>query len=142
MGNDKYSIINIQYNIQINMDRLQAIELLHQYVKSPNMINHCLASEAVMRALAKKLGRDEEKWALAGLLHDLDVENVNNDMYIHGKETARILSELNVDEEIIDAIRMHNEIFSRGEAQQRIPICTCCWRNHYRIDRCHYIGLS
>lgn len=62
-----------------------------------------------MRALAIRLGKDEEKWALAGLLHDLDVESVNNDMYTHGKETARILSELNVDEEIIDAIRMHNE---------------------------------
>ena len=100
------------------MERLQALELLQKYVKSPNMINHCLASEVVMKALAEKLGRDKEKWALAGLLHDLDVEKVNNDMYIHGKETARILSEVNVDEEIIDAIRMHNEA-SAGEKRSK-----------------------
>lgn len=100
------------------MDRQKALGLLHEYVKSPNMINHCLASEAVLRALAVKLGRDEEKWGLAGLLHDLDVESVNNDMYIHGKETARILSELKVDEEIIDAIRMHNEA-SAGENRNK-----------------------
>lgn len=55
---------------------------------------------------------------MAGLLHDLDVESVNNDMFIHGKETARILSELNVDSEIIDAIRMHNES-SSGEKRSK-----------------------
>lgn len=93
----------------MNLTREQAIDLLNRYIKSPNMINHCLASEAVLKALAQKLGRDEEKWALAGLLHDLDVEKVDGDMYIHGKETARILSEMNVDDDVIDAIRMHNE---------------------------------
>ncbi len=100
------------------MNRSNAIELLNEYVKSPNMLNHCYASEVVMKALAGRLGRDEDKWGLAGLLHDLDVELVNNDMYIHGKETARILSELNVDCEIIDAIRMHNET-SAGEKRSK-----------------------
>ncbi len=82
------------------------------------MINHYLASEAVMRALARRLGRDEDKWGLAGLLHDLDVEMVNGDMTIHGKETARILEEKGVDPEIIDAIRMHNES-SSGEKRSK-----------------------
>ena len=100
------------------MDRTQAIILLNQYIKSPNMLNHCYASEAVLQALARRLGRDEEKWGLAGLLHDLDVELVNADMYIHGKETARILAEFNVDPEIVDAIRMHNET-SAGEKRSK-----------------------
>jgi uncharacterized protein len=91
------------------MEHQQAFELLHQYIKLPNMLNHCLASEAVMRELAKRFGRDEEKWGLAGLLHDLDVELVKGDMYTHGKETARILAEKGVDPDVIDAIRMHNE---------------------------------
>lgn len=100
------------------MTRSEAIKLLHQYIKSPNMLNHCYASEAVMRGIAKQLGRDEDKWGLAGLLHDLDVEIVNADMYVHGKETARILTELNMDLEIVDAIRMHNE-FSAGEKRSK-----------------------
>lgn len=100
------------------MNRDQAIELLHKFIKSKNMLNHSYASEAVMRALAKRLGRDEGKWGLAGLLHDLDVELVKADMYIHGKETARILTELNVDPEIVDAIRMHNET-SAGEKRSK-----------------------
>lgn len=100
------------------MNRLQAIELLQQNIKSQNMLNHCYASEAVMQGLAKRLGRDEEKWGLAGLLHDLDVELVNNDMYVHGKETARILTELRVDPDVVDAIRMHNES-SAGEKRSK-----------------------
>lgn len=90
------------------MNREQALELLHEYIENPKMINHCLASEAVLKALAKHLGRDEEKWGLAGLLHDLDVEKV--DAKTHGLETARILEEKGVDAEIIDAIKMHNEM--------------------------------
>jgi putative nucleotidyltransferase with HDIG domain len=100
------------------MERQQAIELLHQYIKSPNMINHCFASEAVMRELAIHLGRDRDRWSLAGLLHDLDVELVKGDMYLHGRETARILSEISVDFEVIDAIRMHNES-SSGEKRSK-----------------------
>ena len=91
------------------MKRDQAIKLLHSHIKNGRMLNHCYASEAVMRAMATRLGQDEEKWGLAGLLHDLDVELVNADPKIHGLETARILAEYGVDVEIVDAIRMHNE---------------------------------
>lgn len=91
------------------MERTQALELLKQYVKNDKMIAHCLASEAVMRALALHMGQDPEKWGLAGLLHDLDVEITNADMLTHGMETVRILREHKVDEEIIEAIMLHNE---------------------------------
>lgn len=91
------------------MSRAEAIDLLHQHIKNENLRKHCYASEAVMRALAEKLGEDADKWGLAGLLHDLDVEMVNADPNIHGLETAKILEEKGIDPEIIDAIKMHNE---------------------------------
>jgi uncharacterized protein len=94
------------------MTRQEAVELLQTYVKNERMLNHCYATEAVMRALARKLGGNEEQWATAGLLHDLDVEITNADLKVHGKETERILRERGVDEEIIDAIVMHNETFT------------------------------
>lgn len=90
--------------------RQQALELLHKYIKNQRMIFHSLASEAVMRAMAHRLGRDEEKWGMAGLLHDLDVEITNADPKIHGLETARMLAELGVDDDIIEAIKLHNEM--------------------------------
>jgi len=91
------------------MRREDALDLLRQHIRNDKMISHCLASEAVMRALARRLGRDEEKWGLAGLLHDLDVELCNADLNVHCLETERILKEKGLDPEIIDAIKMHNE---------------------------------
>jgi len=91
------------------MTRDEAVALLAQYVKNENMIRHSLASEAVLRALAKRLNRDEEQWGLAGLLHDIDIEVVGGDLSVHGREGEKILSERNVDPEIVEAVRMHNE---------------------------------
>ena len=55
----------------MELNREIAIALLRQHVKNEKMIFHCLASEAVLKGIARKLGRDEEKWGMAGLLHDL-----------------------------------------------------------------------
>ena len=95
------------------LPRHQAIELLYQHIKNERMIFHSLASEAVMRAIARKLGRDEEQWGQAGLLHDLDVEITNADPLVHGLETARMLTEMGVDPELVEAIRLHNEMAAK-----------------------------
>ena len=79
------------------------------------MIKHCLASEAVLKALAKELEEDEEKWSLAGLLHDIDVEITNADLSIHTREAANILRNEGIDEELIEAVRLHNEEAHPGE---------------------------
>jgi uncharacterized protein len=94
------------------MNRTEALDLLHLYIKNEKMIFHCLASEAVMRGLARHLGRDKEKWGLAGLLHDLDVEITHAEPMIHGTQTEVLLKDYHVDPEILDAIRMHNECSS------------------------------
>jgi len=92
-----------------NGTRQEALQWLREYVRNENLIKHCLATEAVMTALAERLGENKEKWGLAGLLHDLDVEIVDHDLSRHTLETERILKEKGVDEEIILAIKMHNE---------------------------------
>ncbi len=97
------------------MERNQALTLLREYVKSEKMIAHCLASEAVMRAMAERLGEDMEKWGLAGLLHDLDVEFTAHDMTLHAMETARLLRENGIDEDIVEAVMLHNEDAAHGK---------------------------
>ena len=92
------------------MTRDEALDLLQQYIKNEKMIYHCLSSEAVLRALAKKLGRDEKKWALAGLLHDIDVEVNNADPQTHSLKARELLADFDLDEDILDAISMHNEM--------------------------------
>ena len=97
------------------MNRTEAFKVLNSYVKNEKMIFHSLASEAVLRGLARHLGRDEEKWSLAGLLHDLDVEVTNAEATIHGTQTEALLKDYDIDPDILDAIRMHNEWSSGKE---------------------------
>ncbi len=68
----------------IGIERSRALELLNKHIKNPNMIKHSLASEAVLATLAEHLGEEPGKWAMAGLLHDLDVEITNADLNVHG----------------------------------------------------------
>jgi len=86
-----------------------ALDRLHQNVKHEKTIIHCLASEAVMRAIAKRLEEDEERWGLVGLLHDIDVEVTNADPKVHALKAEELLTEFGFDDEMIDAIRMHND---------------------------------
>ena len=95
--------------------REKALELLKKYVKNERMLNHSYASEAVLRALAEKTGNDVEKWGIAGLLHDIDVEITGANPKTHGTEAIQILQKEGIDEEIIDAVSMHNEESSGRE---------------------------
>lgn len=94
------------------LEREKALELLHYHVKNERMIAHSLSSEVVMRALAKRLGKDIEKWGLTGLLHDLDVEFTNGDATTHGLVAAEWLLGMGIDADVADAIKMHNEAAS------------------------------
>ncbi len=91
------------------MTRDEADALLKAHVKNERMLDHSYASEAVLRALAGRLGRDVEKWGLAGLLHDIDIEAVGGDLTYHGSEAEKILTTAGIDPEIVDAVKMHNE---------------------------------
>jgi putative nucleotidyltransferase with HDIG domain len=68
-----------------------------------------LATEAIMRALARCLDEDEEVWRLTGLLHDIDVELTEGDMNAHSKLGADLARELGASEEMAHAIICHNE---------------------------------
>jgi len=88
------------------ISREEAFELLKATEKEPNLINHALESEAVMRGLARKLGRDEELWGVTGLLHDLDYTLTKDDESRHGLDTASMLNG-KLPAEALDAIRRH-----------------------------------
>ena len=94
--------------------REEAVQILEENVKAENMRKHCYASEAVLRALAKRLGKDENEWGIAGLLHDIDVEITNADPLTHGPYAKKLLNG-KVTNEMLDAIVMHNEIATGKE---------------------------
>jgi putative nucleotidyltransferase with HDIG domain len=91
------------------INRNEVLDSVQTNVQDKNMVRHMLATEAIMRALAKKLGEDEEEWGLTGLLHDIDVELVEGDMNSHSKLGADIARELGANETMAHAILCHNE---------------------------------
>jgi len=91
------------------MEREKLLNLLKENLKNPNLIKHSLAVEAGMRALARYFGEDEEKWAIAGLLHDIDYEKTKGDPNLHSKVGSQILREMGFDQEICNAVLTHNE---------------------------------
>ncbi len=90
------------------MDRSQALALLREHCPDQRLQRHCLASEAVLKALARRLGHDEELWGLAGLLHDLDYDETAQDMARHGLVSAEVLAPLGLPAEALGAIKAHN----------------------------------
>ena len=98
------------------IERDEALALVQEHVKSQNLINHSLAAEVVLRAMAERLGEDVEKWGLAGLLHDLDVE-LEPELATHTTRTVAILQEKGVSAEIVEAIKLHNLEAHPGEVR-------------------------
>ena len=89
------------------MTRDEALALMRERVQEPNLQNHMLAAEAVMRSLALRFGEDTEVWGLAGLVHDLDYNETVNDFPRHGFVTADILRDLDVPTEVLNAVVSH-----------------------------------
>lgn len=92
------------------MDRETGLQQVNDRVKNPNLVNHMLAVEAVMKGLAKRLNEDEEKWGICGLIHDIDYEETAEIPEKHSLVAEEILKELGYPEDVIYAVKVHNEI--------------------------------
>jgi putative nucleotidyltransferase with HDIG domain len=88
------------------MDRGQAWEIVCEFVKSDSLRRHALAVETCVTAYARKLGEDEQKWALAALLHDFDWE-IHPAAPDHPMKGEPLLAARGVDQEIRRAILSH-----------------------------------
>ena len=112
--------------IRSAMDRHQALDLLESHMRADNLKKHCLATEAVMRALAERLDEPVELWGIAGLLHDLDYEETAENPSEHGLKTAAILADSDLPAEVISAIKAHNAEVLGLERQSRLDFALTC----------------
>lgn len=94
------------YLVCLMPTRNDAWELLCEYTKGDSLRKHALAVEAVMTAYARRLGEDEQKWALVGMLHDFDYEMYPN-APDHPLKGSEILRERGYSEELRRAILGH-----------------------------------
>jgi predicted hydrolase (HD superfamily) len=84
--------------------REEALQLLKKYNQSDSLVKHAYAVEGVMRYMARKRGKDEEKWGIIGLIHDLDYEKYPEQ---HCLKTEEILRDHQWPEEYIRAVVSH-----------------------------------
>jgi len=88
------------------MTRDEALAIVREHVKNNNLVRHMLAVEAAMAAYAKKLKQDEQRWRIAGLLHDFDWE-IHPSLEEHPQQGAEILRSRGVDEDMIQTVLSH-----------------------------------
>ena len=88
------------------MNRADALEIVKEYIKNNNLINHMFSVEAAMRFYADSLNQDVEKWGITGLLHDFDWE-IHPTLEEHPMAGATILRSKSVPEDVIRAILSH-----------------------------------
>ncbi|HLJ96304.1 MAG TPA: HDIG domain-containing protein [Gemmataceae bacterium] len=88
------------------MNRAEALALVQEYTQDPSLLKHMWAVEAAMRAYARKMGEDEERWGIVGLLHDFDYERWPNPPD-HPLRGAEILRQRGYPEDVIYAIKSH-----------------------------------
>lgn len=91
------------------MTRDECVQMVTEHCSNRNLFKHMLATEAVMRRLAERLGEDSEAWARAGLVHDLDYDETADDPSRHGLVSGEKLVELGFSEEIVHAVKAHNQ---------------------------------
>lgn len=90
------------------MNRTEAKELLKEYLSDENLTKHCLAVGAIMKRLAQHFDKDQEKWEIAGILHDIDYEQTKDDPEEHSLKGAEILKKEGFSNEICHAVKAHN----------------------------------
>ena len=92
--------------MEANITREQALALLREYNEEPFHIQHALTVEGVLRWYARELGygADEEFWALAGLLHDIDFERWPEE---HCRKAPELLEKGGCSPELIHAVCSH-----------------------------------
>jgi putative nucleotidyltransferase with HDIG domain len=89
--------------------REDAWQLLCEWTESDSLRKHALAVEAAMRAYARHWGDDEERYAVTGLVHDLDYERHPDLETGHPRVALEELRRREYPDEILDAVAGHAE---------------------------------
>ncbi|MGQ0643522.1 MAG: HD domain-containing protein [Gemmatimonadaceae bacterium] len=91
--------------------RAETLALVREWTESDSLRKHMLAVEAAMRAYAVKFREDEDRWGLAGLVHDFDYERFPNVEHHptegHPSHGVGVLRERGYPEDVLRAVLGH-----------------------------------
>lgn len=107
------------------ISREDALTLLAEHGVKAHLLQHSMASEAVLRGLAEHFGEDADLWSRTGLLHDLDYPATESCPERHGLDAAEILAG-QLPEEALQAIRAHNGECNGTPVQTRFDVALRC----------------
>jgi len=108
--------------------RAEAEALLHEWNPNPSLRKHGLLVEAGVRGYATDDGLDPatvETWGIAGLLHDLDYERFP-DPATHGAIGADELVRLGYPDEVVHAVRAHNDMLGIARTSRLDHLVYAC----------------
>lgn len=108
------------------MNREEALKHLTDNIKNKNLLKHMLATEAIMRELAEKFQQDRERWGIAGLLHDIDYDTTAEDPKNHSIIGSQILESLGYDDDIVYAVKVHNDVHGLPRKALMDKALYCC----------------
>lgn len=114
--------------MNLPFDKEAAIEKLKEKISEDWLIKHSLASGAVMRACAEKLGEDADAWEILGLIHDIDFQETAETPDRHTVLAGEWLMEWGFPDEAIVAIQAHNEMADHGKTRDTLVAksLSCC----------------
>jgi putative nucleotidyltransferase with HDIG domain len=104
------------------MELAQARALVKDKTDKDITVRHLISVEGVMRALARRFGEDEDRWALAGLFHDLDQEQTGEDASRHAYLAAEWLRQAGVEEPVVNAVLGHAHEQYRTDLMSRAVV--------------------
>ncbi len=108
--------------------RAEAVALLNEWNANPSLRKHGLLVEAGVRGYAADDGLEADavdRWGIAGLLHDLDYERFP-DAASHGAVAADELVRLGYPDEVVQAVRTHNDALGIPRASRLDHLVYAC----------------
>jgi predicted hydrolase (HD superfamily) len=109
------------------LTRDDAWALVCEWIESDSLRKHVLGVEAAMRAYARRDGEDEEKWAITGLVHDLDYERYPDLETGHPRYALAELEARGYPQDVIDAVAGHADFM-------QVPRTTRLAKTLYGVD--------
>jgi putative nucleotidyltransferase with HDIG domain len=109
------------------ISRDAAWDLFCEWTESDSLRKHALSVEAGMRAYARRFGEDEERWAVTGLVHDLDYERYPDLETGHPRYALKELEQRDYPQDVIDAVAGHADFLE-------VPRETLMAKTLYAVD--------
>jgi len=113
----------------LNITIEKANELVNQHISNPITKLHLRETEVLMRALAKRLGEDEEKWGIIGLLHDIDWDLTKDNSTEHCVKCQEILKKAEASDFLIETVISHgysNKLVPKFKDKKRTTTIQHC----------------